>query len=210
MILYPCRRIRGGGGVCSHPLPPLNPKRFFFFFGGGACQLSDFFRGGVASWPAWNVNLKHPCWRRRHKSCVCHWQVEHKSRLRVIIDDSHVGLLIWRVAETAGDSKHINYVNYRRMHSFIMSIPCGLVVRIRGFHPRGPGSIPGTGDLCFLSFFYKIARQFLIHFLNSSKKIWRNMNFLFINKIPIKASILSLLNPMLTIKQIFFFIYLYF
>ena len=25
------------------------------------------------------------------------------------------------------------------------SIPCGLVARIRGSHPRGPGSIPGTG-----------------------------------------------------------------
>uniref|UniRef100_A0A0N5BM61 COesterase domain-containing protein n=1 Tax=Strongyloides papillosus TaxID=174720 RepID=A0A0N5BM61_STREA len=25
------------------------------------------------------------------------------------------------------------------------TIPYGLVVRIRGFHPRGPGSIPGMG-----------------------------------------------------------------
>ena len=24
-------------------------------------------------------------------------------------------------------------------------VPCGLVVRIRGFHPRGTGSIPGMG-----------------------------------------------------------------
>ena len=24
-------------------------------------------------------------------------------------------------------------------------VPCGLVVRISGFHPDGPGSIPGTG-----------------------------------------------------------------
>ncbi|MCP9264488.1 hypothetical protein DINM_022584 [Dirofilaria immitis] len=33
------------------------------------------------------------------------------------------------------------------LESFIMvlPVPCGLVVRIRGFHPRGPGSIPGMG-----------------------------------------------------------------
>src|SRR5687767_7947982 len=29
-------------------------------------------------------------------------------------------------------------------------LPCGLGVRIRGSHPRGPGSIPGTGKhFCF-------------------------------------------------------------
>ena len=27
------------------------------------------------------------------------------------------------------------------------SLPCGLVVRISGFHPGGPGSIPGMGRL---------------------------------------------------------------
>ena len=27
------------------------------------------------------------------------------------------------------------------------SVPCGLVVRIPGFHPGGPGSIPGMGTL---------------------------------------------------------------
>ena len=27
----------------------------------------------------------------------------------------------------------------------ITEIPCGLVVRIPGFHPGGPGSIPGMG-----------------------------------------------------------------
>ncbi|KRZ16716.1 hypothetical protein T11_15054 [Trichinella zimbabwensis] len=26
-------------------------------------------------------------------------------------------------------------------------LPCGLVVRICGFHPQGPGSIPGMGKL---------------------------------------------------------------
>ena len=28
-----------------------------------------------------------------------------------------------------------------------ISLRCGLVVRIPGFHPGGPGSIPGTGTL---------------------------------------------------------------
>ena len=27
---------------------------------------------------------------------------------------------------------------------------CGLVVRISGFHPGGPGSIPGTGIVLFI------------------------------------------------------------
>ena len=30
-----------------------------------------------------------------------------------------------------------------------LSIPCGLVARISGFHPGGPGSIPGKGVRCF-------------------------------------------------------------
>ena len=29
-------------------------------------------------------------------------------------------------------------------------IPCGLVARIAGFHPAGPGSIPGMGNILFL------------------------------------------------------------
>ena len=28
-----------------------------------------------------------------------------------------------------------------------IQLPCCLVVRIRGSHPRGPGSIPGTGKV---------------------------------------------------------------
>ena len=44
-------------------------------------------------------------------------------------------------------------------------IPYGLVVRIRGFHPRGPGSIPGMGIFCILydfstlNFFISICSQ---------------------------------------------------
>jgi hypothetical protein len=31
------------------------------------------------------------------------------------------------------------------MHPFLLSIRYGLVVRIAGSHPAGPGSIPGNG-----------------------------------------------------------------
>ena len=47
-----------------------------------------------------------------------------------------------------------------------MSIPCGLVVRIRGFHPRGPGSIPGTGDLQFVFDFYQYYKHDDIRFIH--------------------------------------------
>ena len=36
----------------------------------------------------------------------------------------------------------------------IMIVPFGLVVRIPGFHPGGPGSIPGMGTICFFPFLY--------------------------------------------------------
>ena len=32
-----------------------------------------------------------------------------------------------------------------------MRVPFGLVVRIPGFHPGGPGSIPGMGSFIFTS-----------------------------------------------------------
>ncbi|KRZ03572.1 hypothetical protein T11_5427 [Trichinella zimbabwensis] len=35
----------------------------------------------------------------------------------------------------------------------ISHIPCGLVARICGFHPQGPGSIPGMGKIS-LCYFY--------------------------------------------------------
>ena len=31
-----------------------------------------------------------------------------------------------------------------------LPVPDGLGVRISGFHPDGPGSIPGLGDFCSL------------------------------------------------------------
>ena len=36
----------------------------------------------------------------------------------------------------------------------LIRIPRGLMARILGFHPRGPGSIPGVGEHLFLLYFY--------------------------------------------------------
>ena len=38
-------------------------------------------------------------------------------------------------------------------HVFPQEVPRGLMARIAGFHPAGPGSIPGVGDLIFSTFF---------------------------------------------------------
>ena len=43
---------------------------------------------------------------------------------------------------------HIIYLKLQNMYK----IPFGLVVRIPGFHPGGPGSIPGMGSFYFLTF----------------------------------------------------------
>ena len=38
-----------------------------------------------------------------------------------------------------------------RLRLFLQPIPHGLMARILGFHPRGPGSIPGVGEhFCFI------------------------------------------------------------
>ena len=39
----------------------------------------------------------------------------------------------------------------------ILKIPHGLMARIPGFHPGGPGSIPGVGEL---RFYYTIFKDF--------------------------------------------------
>ena len=43
-------------------------------------------------------------------------------------------------------------------------LPCGLVARIRGSHPRGPGSIPGTGKhfVFLFAFFSMIVAIFFV------------------------------------------------
>ena len=45
-------------------------------------------------------------------------------------------------------------------------VPCGLVARIRGFHPRGPGSIPGMG--VFYIFFSYLANYFRLLAIHNS------------------------------------------
>ncbi|KRY66056.1 hypothetical protein T4B_7164 [Trichinella pseudospiralis] len=40
-----------------------------------------------------------------------------------------------------------------RKQTMISAIPCGLVARICGFHPQGPGSIPGMGKY-LICYFY--------------------------------------------------------
>ena len=44
--------------------------------------------------------------------------------------------------------------SFIKVSYFMLScaVPCGLVARIRGFHPRGPGSIPGMGVFCCIFF----------------------------------------------------------
>ena len=48
-----------------------------------------------------------------------------------------------------GEVGAIDYIN---LMSSDHQIPIGLVVRIRGFHPRGPGSIPGLGEFFLTGF----------------------------------------------------------
>ena len=46
---------------------------------------------------------------------------------------------------------------------FEHDFPCGLVVRIPGFHPGGPGSIPGMGMTII---FPLVSTTWLIHFFS--------------------------------------------
>ena len=44
----------------------------------------------------------------------------------------------------------LGYIYISIKKSTMISIPHGLMARIPGFHPGGPGSIPGVGDSLFL------------------------------------------------------------
>ena len=44
----------------------------------------------------------------------------------------------------------LNYFNSNK--PFSQEVPRGLMARIAGFHPAGPGSIPGVGELFFFLF----------------------------------------------------------
>ena len=71
-----------------------------------------------------------------------------------------------------------------------VSIRCGLVVRIPGFHPGGPGSIPGTGTVIFVivktqhensvSIFHFLLRVITGWLLGlGAKKSWSHFFFFF-------------------------------
>ena len=51
--------------------------------------------------------------------------------------------ILGHVAELKTKLK-LNLICFKKTKS--MRIPRGLMARILGFHPRGPGSIPGVGD----------------------------------------------------------------
>ena len=54
-----------------------------------------------------------------------------------------------RSSFTVPDLYFWGFFYYFRLEYFLVTlqaVPCGLVVRIPGFHPGGPGSIPGMGD----------------------------------------------------------------
>ena len=55
-----------------------------------------------------------------------------------------------------------------RLRHFLQLIPHGLMARILGFHPRGPGSIPGVGEH-FLYFLVIILQTFgILYFVEFS------------------------------------------
>ena len=63
--------------------------------------------------------------------------------------------------ERGGGSYHIgNNIDF--VSTLYHLIPYGLVVRIPGFHPGGPGSIPGVGTVCKTILF---SLQFYINIL---------------------------------------------
>ena len=76
----------------------------------------------------------------------CLWKVQLSDRIEssacLTADGAHVvvGALLARVARYL-------YVIFVK---FPQALPCGLVVRIPGFHPGGPGSIPGMGTFFFI------------------------------------------------------------
>ena len=54
--------------------------------------------------------------------------------------------MLGHVAELKTKLK-LNLICFKKTKS--MRVPRGLMARILGFHPRGPGSIPGVGDPLF-------------------------------------------------------------
>ena len=46
-----------------------------------------------------------------------------------------------------------------RLKVLLQLIPHGLMARILGFHPRGPGSIPGVGEHFYNLMIFDVAQQ---------------------------------------------------
>ena len=67
---------------------------------------------------------------------------------------------------------HLHYKTFSNLskneitnsYSFFQEIPRGLMARILGFHPRGPGSIPGVGEINFI-FFTSLFPIYILSFL---------------------------------------------
>ena len=53
-----------------------------------------------------------------------------------------------------------------------VTVPFGLVVRISGFHPDGPGSIPGVGIGFFFSFFFLLGFFFFFFHPEDFTIVW--------------------------------------
>ena len=96
----------------------------------------------------------------------CLWEVQLSDRIEssaclLLLNGTHV------VVGTLRNNLRIYVVRYLYVIFRIspQGLPCGLVVRIPGFHPGGPGSIPGMGtffsyfaqafDCLFLTFLFK-------------------------------------------------------
>ena len=59
-----------------------------------------------------------------------------------------------------------------------LSLPYGLVVRIPGFHPGGPGSIPGVGTFCpDLAYFIRFWLQKMMPGWNNTTKKFSRTGF---------------------------------
>ena len=59
------------------------------------------------------------------------------------------GQLMWQKLQ-----KYIKLNPMNRKYLFQYDFPRGLMARVAGFHPAGPGSIPGWGETSFSSYFH--------------------------------------------------------
>ena len=68
-------------------------------------------------------------------------------------------IALFRVLGTQCDrklQKLIKMNDFFLKHLLQQEVPSGLMARIAGFHPAGPGSIPGVGEFIFKSYFHQL------------------------------------------------------